>query len=146
MTLYFEDVKVGAQVETPGRTITEADLVAFAGISGEHEALDFSQCESGLRPLVPDLLVMTLTSGLGFRVPAPQPRILAFMTFDWKRLAAVRVGDTVHCRLRVTGKRPFRDGGVVVEKREMINQRGEVVQEAEYKFMVARRPPEVRPA
>ena len=45
------------------------------------------------------------------------------------------------CRVRVATKRAMRDGGVVVERREMINQRGEVVQEAEYKLLVARRPP-----
>lgn len=137
---YFEDVSVGDVVETPGRTITEADVVRHAAIWGDHEALDQTRGEPGLPAVVPDDLVVVLTSGLGFRVPVPQPQILAFMVFDWRFLRPVRIGDTVYCRIRVGAKRALREGGVVVEKREIVNQRGEVVQEGEYKLMVARRP------
>jgi acyl dehydratase len=73
-------------------------------------------------------------------VPVSQPLVLAFMVFDWRFLAPVRVGDTVHCRMQVSAKRALREGGVLVEKREIVNQRGEVVQEGEYKLLVARRP------
>jgi acyl dehydratase len=62
------------------------------------------------------------------------------MVFEFESRATVRVGDTLHCRVRVVAKRALREGGVLVEKREIVNQRGEVVQEAEYKLMVARRP------
>jgi acyl dehydratase len=142
MPCYFEDLEIGHGFETPGRTITEADLLGFAAISGDQEPLDFSAGEPGLPPVVPDLLVMALTSGLGFRAPAETPQILAFMVFDLRPLLPVRVGDTIHCRIRVAGMRPMKDGGVVVERREMVNQRGDVVQESEYKLLVARRPRE----
>ena len=137
---YFEDVEVGAAVPTPGRTVTEADLVRFAALSGDHEALDRTRGEPGLPPVVPDTLVVMLTSGLGFRITGPQPQVLAFMVLEWRFLAPVRIGDTVHCRIRVTAKRALKEGGVLVEKREIVNQRGEVVQEGEYKLLVARRP------
>jgi len=137
---YFEDVEVGETVETPGRTVTEADVVAFARISGDHEGLDFTAVPPGLPPAVPDLLIIALTSGLGFRVPVSQPQVLAFLVLDWRFLLPVRVGDTVRCRIRLVAKRGLREGGVLVEKREIVNQRGEVVQEGEYKLMVARRP------
>jgi acyl dehydratase len=140
MPRYFEDLQVGDGFETPGRTITEADLVGYGMISGDQDALDFSAGEPGLPPAVPDLLVMAVTSGLGFRAPAEMPQILAFMVFDLHPVLPVRVGDTIHCRIRVAQKRPMKDGGVVVERREMVNQRGEVVQESEYKLLVARRP------
>jgi acyl dehydratase len=137
---YFEDIEVGEVLRTPGRTVTEADIVRFAGITGEHDALDRTGSQSGQPPAVPDMLVVTLTSGLGFRVPVAQPLVLAFMVFDWRFLAPVLVGDTVHCRMQVSAKRALREGGVLVEKREVVNQRGEVVQEGEYKLLVARRP------
>jgi acyl dehydratase len=143
---YFEDIAVGETFRTPGRTVTEADVVCFAGISGDHEALDFSRRPPGRTPTVPDPLVITITSGLGFRVSMPQPQVLAFMVLDWRFLAPVRVGDTVHCRMEVTAKRAMREGGVVVEKRVIVNQDGEVVQEGEYKLLVARRPREGRGA
>jgi acyl dehydratase len=140
MARYFEDVEVGEQFETPGRTITEADLVRYAAISGDQEGLDFAGCPGGEPPPVPDTLVLVVTSGLGFRIPVEQPPILAFMVFDLRPLLPVRVGDTIRCRVRVSAKRPMKDGGVIVEQRQMVNQRGDVVQESEYKLLVARRP------
>jgi acyl dehydratase len=137
---YFEDMEVGEEFRTPARTFTEADLVTFSAISGDHDRLDQTRCEPGLASVVPELLVLVVTAGLGFRIPAPQPQVLAFMVFDWRSVAPVRIGDTIHCRIRITAKRAMKDGGVLVEKREMVNQRGEIVQEAEYKLMVARRP------
>jgi acyl dehydratase len=142
MPRYFEDLKVGDGCETPGRTITAADVLGFAAISGDQESLDFTTGESGLPPRVPDLLVMAITSGLGFRAPAELPQVLAFMVMDLHPVRPVRVGDTIHCRIRVAAMRPMKDAGVVVEKREMLNQHGDVVQQAEYKIMVARRPRE----
>ena len=140
MVRYFEEVEVGEEFATPGRTITEADLLAFAAISGDHAALDQTRGEPGLPPIIPELLVVTLTSGLGFRVPRPPPQILAFMVLDWRYLEPVRVGDTIHSRVRITAKRAMKEGGILVERRETVNQRGQVVQECEYKLMVARRP------
>jgi acyl dehydratase len=137
---YFEDIEVGEVLRTPGRTVTEADVVRFAAISGDHDLVDRSGGPSGQARAVPDMLVMTLTSGLSFRVPVSQPLVLAFMVFDWRFVAPVLVGDTVHCRMQVSAKRALREGGVLVEKREVLNQRGEVVQEGEYKLLVARRP------
>jgi acyl dehydratase len=142
MPVYFEDLKVGDGFDTPGRTITEADVVSYAALSGDHEPLDFMAEAAGLPPVVPDLMVMAITSGLGFRAPAETPQILAFMVFDLHMHLPVRVGDTIRCRIRVAGMRPMKDGGVVVERRQMVNQRGDVVQEAEYKLLVARRPRE----
>lgn len=137
---YFEDVEVGAPVQTPARTVTEADVVRFAAISGDHEALDLSCGDAGVAPVAPDGLVMVLSAGLGFRVPVSQPQVLAFMVMDWRFVKPVRVGDTVHCRVQIAAKRKLKEGGVLVEKREIVNQRGEVVQEGEYKLLVARRP------
>ena len=142
MPRYFEDLEVGDGFETPGRTVTQADIVSYAAISGDYEALDFGAGEADGRPVVPDLLIMVMSSGLGFRAPAETPQVLAFMVFDLHIRLPVHVGDTIRCRVRVAGKRPMKDAGVVVEQRQMVNQRGDVVQESEYKLLVARRPRE----
>jgi acyl dehydratase len=143
MPRYFEDLQVGDGFETPGRTITEADVVSYAAISGDQEVLDFSTGERGAPAIVPELLIMVLSSGLGFRAPAETPQVLAFMVLDLHVHLPVHVGDTIRCRVRVAGKRPMKEGGVIVERREMLNQRGDVVQDAEYKLLVARRPREM---
>ena len=137
---YFEDIPVGEVVRTPGRTVTEADLIRFASISGDPAGLDWSGVPPGEAAAVPDTMIMAFTSGLGFRVSTPQPLVLAFLVFDWRFLARVRMGDTVYCQSQVITKRALKEGGVLVEKREILNQRGEVVQEGEYKLLVARRP------
>jgi acyl dehydratase len=137
---YFEEIEIGEAVCTPARTVTEADVVSYARISGDHQSLERSRGPDGSPPAVPDELIIALTSGLGYRVGVPQPQVLAFMVLDWRFLVPVRVGDTVHCRLHVTAKRGMREGGILVEKREILNQRDEVVQEGEYKLLVARRP------
>jgi acyl dehydratase len=140
MPRYFEDLEVGDGFESPARTITEADLVSYGSISGDQDLLDYTAGEKDHAPRVPDLLIMVISSGLGFRAPAETPQVLAFMVFDLHIKMPVRVGDTIRCRVRVAGKRSMRDGGVIVEKRQMVNQHGDVVQEAEYKLLVARRP------
>lgn len=137
---YFEEVRVGEEHLTPSRTVTEADLTTFAALSGDHALLDFTTGTAGRvdRPAVPELLVLALSSGLGFRVPAQVP-ILAFMGMEWQFLAPVRVGDTIHSRMRIANKRELKAGGIIVEKRAIVNQQGEVVQEGKFTLLVAKR-------
>ena len=64
---------------------------------------------------------MVVSSGLGFRAPAETPQVLAFMVFDLQIRQPVRVGDTIRCRVRVAGKRPMKEGGVIVERRMIVD-------------------------
>lgn len=128
---YFEDVQVGVPLETPGMTITEAHVALFGGVSEDH----------GPAPgLVPDLLPLCLSSGLGWRVPQAPLVVLAFMGFEWRFIGPVRIGDTIRSRSHTAAKRAMRDGGVVFEEREILNQRGEVVQAGKLTLLVAKRP------
>jgi len=128
---YFEDVQVGLELETPGLTLTETHVGLFAGLSGAHTS------EAGA---VPDLLPLCLSSGLGWRLGVPPLAVLAFMGFEWRTHVPARVGDTIHCRCRTAAKRSMREGGVVVEERDIVNQRGEVVQSCKLTVLVAHRP------
>jgi 3-hydroxybutyryl-CoA dehydratase len=129
--LYFEDVEVGVPLETPALTLTEAHVAMFAGVTGERR--------DGRAPAVPDLLPLCISSGLTWRVPAPPLAVMAFMGFEWRFLRPARVGDTIRSRSRTLAKRSMRDGGVVVEEREILNQRGELVQSGKITLLVARR-------
>jgi acyl dehydratase len=130
--LYFEDVEVGAEAISPGITLTAAHAALFATVAD--------------RPADPerihDLLPVALSSGLGWRVPGPPMVVLAFMGFDWKFLRPVRVGDTIRVAIRIAAKRQMRDGGVLIEERQLLNQRGEVVQSGRNTLLIARRPGE----
>ena len=141
---YFEDVVVGEPVETPALTLTEAHMVRYAGLAGEWEPrstdeVASSRSESGGR-VIPDLLPLCISSGLGWRVPKSPLAVLAFMGFEWKFSLPLRIGDTMRSRSRTAAKRSMKDGGVVVEEREILNQRGEVVQSGRLTLLVAKRP------
>jgi hypothetical protein len=128
---YFEDVVLHGVLETPALTLTEAHVGLYTGLSQDLPV------ETGL---VPELLALCLTTGLGWRVSQPPLAVLAFMGFEWEVLQPVRVGDTIHSRSRTALKRSMREGGVIVEEREVINQRGEVVNQGRFTFLVAKRP------
>jgi 3-hydroxybutyryl-CoA dehydratase len=128
---YFEDVVLHGVLETPALTLTETHVGLYTGLSQDLPV------ETGL---VPELLALCLTTGLGWRVPQPPLAVLAFMGFEWEVLQPVRVGDTIHSRSRTALKRSMREGGVIVEEREVINQHGEVVNQGRFTFLVAKRP------
>ncbi|MEK7362710.1 MAG: MaoC/PaaZ C-terminal domain-containing protein [candidate division NC10 bacterium] len=141
---YFEDVVVGEPLETPGRTLTEADVVRYVGLTGDWEPRTTDEVAAGRTEtggrVIPDLLPLCMSSGLGWRVPKPPLAVLAFMGFEWKFSLPLRIGDTIRSRSRSVAKRSVKDGGVVVEEREILNQRGEVVQSGRLTVLVAKRP------
>ena len=94
----------------------------------------------GLRDAVPDLIPLCLSSGLGWRVPQAPLVVLAFMGFEWRFLKPTRVGDTIHCVSTTVAKRSMKEGGVVIEERRILNQRGDLVQSGRLTLLVARRP------
>jgi len=133
--LYFEDVGIGVVLETPGITLTETHVALFGGLLGDRPADPRA---------VPELLPLCLSSGLGWRAPQPPLVVLAFMGFEWKFLRPARVGDTIRCVSRSLAKRLMKEGGVVIEERNILSQRDEVVQGGKLTLLVARRPAEDR--
>ena len=130
---YFEDVELGEPLETPALTVTAAHVALFEGLTGGAPATD--------PDMVPDLLALCLSSGLGWRVPRPPLVVLAFMGFEWKFHLPIRVGDTIRSRSRTAAKRSMTEGGVVFEEREIVNHRDEVVQSGRLTLLVAKRKP-----
>lgn len=129
--LYFEDVGVGEIHETPAMTVTEAHASLYRGLSGD----------TAVAPgAAPELLALCLAIGLGWRISRPPLVVLAFMSVDWEIARPLMVGDTIHGRSRAVTKRAMRDGGVLVEEHEIVDQRGEVLQHGRFSFLVAKRP------
>jgi acyl dehydratase len=132
--LYFEDVAIDQEWQSPGRTITQADIVNFAGLSGDFNAIhidqEFAKGTPFRKPIAHGLLVWSIGSGLGMY--SPPMRTLALMTIrDWQFKWPVFIGDTVHMRSRVLAKEPRSRGrrGVITWGRKIVNQDGKVVQE-----------------
>ena len=128
---FFEDVELRGIRETPAITVTEAHVALYGGVTGD------APPEPGV---VPSLLLLCLTTGLGWRIPQPPLAVLAFMGVEWHVDAPLAVGDTIHSRSLTAVKRAMREGGVIIEERQVINQRGETVQHGKFTFLVAKRP------
>lgn len=132
--LYFDDVEVGQEWESQGRTITETDIVNFAGLSGDYNPIhvdhEFTRRTPYRRPIAHGLLGMAICSGLGINYPPM--RIQAFMGIrDWQFKEPIFIGDTVRVRSKVLEKEPRSRGrrGIIAWQRQLINQEGRVVQE-----------------
>jgi 3-hydroxybutyryl-CoA dehydratase len=144
--LFFDDVAVGQEWESQGRTVTEADVVNFAGLSGDfnpiHVDHEFARTTPFRRPIAHGMLVMAIGSGLG--TLSPPMRTLAFLGLkEWRFAGAVFPGDTIRVRTKVVGKELRGRGkrGEVVWHRSIINQEGKVVQDGTSVTLVACRPP-----
>ena len=143
--VYFEDIQVGEEYASPGRTVTEADVVIFAGLSGDYNVLhtdaEFMKASLFGERIAHGLLGLSIQQGLLDRVVTAQV-IGPLAAVKWKFKGPIKIGDTIHVEARVVAKR---DGdqpgwGVVTVARRVVNQRGEVVQEGETDQLVGRRP------
>jgi acyl dehydratase len=142
--VFFEDLSVGQEFTSPGRTVTEADIVIFAGLSGDFNVLhtDAEHMKSSLfgERIAHGLLGLSIQQGLASRgEPAAAHGVLSAL--KWKFKDPIKIGDTVHVLSRIAGKRDGPDAarGLVTVERRLVNQRGEVVQEGETEHVMERR-------
>jgi acyl dehydratase len=141
---YFDDVEMGEAYESPGRTVTESDIVLFAGLSGDYNVLhtdaEFMKTSIFGERIAHGLLGLAIQAGLLTRAMRPYATI-AFTGLRWKFKGPIMIGDTIHVRATVTAKKESAkpDRGMITLSRQVLNQRGEVVQEGETDLMVARR-------
>jgi len=132
--LFFDDVEIGQQWLSPGRTITQADIVNFAGLSGDFNPIhidhEFAKTTPFRQPIAHGLLVFSIGSGLGLY--SPPMRTLAFLGLkEWYFKQPVFIGDTIRVRTTVLGKEARSRGrrGQITWHKQLINQDGRVVQE-----------------
>jgi len=148
--LYVEDLPLEKTFVTSGRTITEADVVAFAGLSGDFNSLHVDETFAASTPfgerIAHGLLVLSIASGLSTRLPvlhALQPSLLGMTEVTCHWLAPVRIGDTLRVELTFTAAQRTRSGtrGRVTERRVVLNQDDVTVLDSRWTLLVATRPP-----
>ncbi len=149
---YFEEFEPGQEIVTQGRTITEADIVHFAGLSGDYNPVHTDEEYAKKTPfgqrIAHGLLVMSIISGLAMQTGVLDETVIAFREIrEWKFAKPVFIGDTVHAVLRIEGTKPLpRLGGGAVEIRILVkNQRDETVMRGVWTVLVASRPKEDAP-
>ncbi len=139
--LAFGDLVEGDEWESPGRTVTEADVVNFAGLSGDFNPIhvDHHAAADGPfgKPVAHGLLGLAIASGLGTH--APRVDTLAFLAIlEWKFLEPIAFGDTIRVVTRVEALEARARGrrGIVTWRRTVLNQHGKIVQEGRTQTLV----------
>ncbi len=139
---YFEEFQEGQSMQSPGRTLTETDIVLFAGLSGDYNPLhtdaEFARGSRFGGRIAHGLLGLAFASGLAGRLNLFEGTVLAFMGLEWRFRAPVVAGDTLHVVAKVAGRRELRrlGGGVVSFDVRLVNQRGETVQKGRWDILV----------
>jgi acyl dehydratase len=142
---WFEDIEVGEEYESPGRTVTETDIVLFAGLSGDYNVLhtdaEFMKSSIFGERIAHGLLGLAIQAGL-FTRATQACATLGFAGLSWKFKGPIKIGDTIRVRARVAAKKEADRGdrGLITVERQVLNQRDEVVQEGETDVLVERRP------
>ncbi|MHB1006430.1 MAG: MaoC family dehydratase [Chloroflexota bacterium] len=147
MKRYWEDIEVGEEYVTPSRTITEADIVMFAALTWDthpmHVDAEYARNTVYGGRIAHGLLGLAYMDGL--KALCPMENELVSMgtirwTVDFK--APIRIGDTITARFNIARKRETRkpDRGIIALQCSLLNQKGEVLQEAEHLRMIKRRP------
>ncbi len=144
--LYFEEFEVGQGITSPGRTITETDVVGFAGLSGDWSSIHTDAVAAAQQPfgqrIAHGLLVLSIANGLAVRLGFLEETVLAFRGLqDWKFSLPVFLGDTIHTRLTIVETKavPRLGGGMVTLEVSVVNQADRVVQSGRWNVLIASR-------
>ena len=145
--LYFEEFEIGQYFYSSGRTITENDIVSFAGLSGDynqiHTDAQFAEGTPYGQRIAHGLLVTSVASGLIAQSGLIEGTVLAFREIsNWKFAKPTYIGDTVHVEVEVKGTKALRRlGGGAVEIAVFVkNQNDEVVMKGLWIVLIISRP------
>jgi 3-hydroxybutyryl-CoA dehydratase len=145
--LYFEEFEIGQEIITAGRTITEGDVVTFAGLSGDfnqiHVDAEYSKRSQFQQRVAHGLLVLSIASGLAVQTGVMEGTVVAFREItEWKFSKPVFLGDTIHVVLGVIDKKAFpriQSGAIVIDVK-VLNQNDEIVMRGIWNNLMALRP------
>ena len=140
---YFEDFQVGQKITTVGRTISEADIMNFAGLSGDtnqiHTDADYSKGTQFGQRVAHGILGLSITSGLAWRTGVLEGTVIAFREIkEWTFIKPIFIGDTIHAVLKVTETKamPRLEAGLVTIQFDVLNQAGDSVMKGAWTVLV----------
>jgi acyl dehydratase len=145
MGLLFEEFEEGKEYVTRARTVTEADVVAFAGLSGDfnplHTDAELMRTSQFGERIAHGMLVSSISTGLSGQMGWFEGTTIALLEVTFRFKGPVRFGDTVHLVINVKEKKETSkpDRGILVMKTDVLNQRGETVIEGQWTTMMRRR-------
>jgi acyl dehydratase len=140
---YFEDFEIGDTFTTPSRTVGLAEIATFAGLSGDYNPIHtdavFSESSQFGQRIAHGVLGMSILTGLITRLGVFEASTIALLGIEeWRFRGPVFDGDTVHAEVFIEDKTLTSDGrrGVLRRRYQLVNQRGEVVQEGVMPLLV----------
>jgi len=147
---YIDDYVVGEKFISPARTITETDIVLFAGLTGDwhplHTDMEYAARTPFKERIAHGMLTLSIGMVLPFRLGPYSsflPRsFIAFYGMESVRFTgATKIRDTIHCEVEVTDitdKGPER--GVLTTQNRIVNQRGELLVTYVIKVLCGKKP------
>jgi acyl dehydratase len=145
--MYFEEFEVGFKLVSPARTMTESDIVSFAGLSGDfnqiHVDAEYSKNSPFGQRVAHGLLGLSIASGLVVQTGMMEGTILAFREInEWKFIKPVFIGDTLHVEVEVVDTKALRriGGGAITILLDVKNQHGDTVMKGTWAALIASRP------
>jgi len=144
VSLYYEDLEPGQVFSSPGRTITETDLMQFAMLSGDwhpvHTNAEYASKTAFGQRIVHGPFGIAMALGLFGRLGRFEESAIALLDIqEWKFLQPMLIGDTIHLEMHIESKRLTRDGnrGIVDRRMRLIRQDGALIQEGHAGLMIA---------
>jgi acyl dehydratase len=142
--LFFEEFEIGAKYSSQGRTISESDVMTFAGLSGDfnplHTDAEFAQTTIFGERIAHGMLTVAISTGMSNWTGIFAGTTIALMEQNIKYTGAVKFGDTVHLEMEVTETKETSkpDRGIVKVTARMLNQKNEVVVDMLWTLMMKR--------
>ncbi|HUF45583.1 MAG TPA: MaoC/PaaZ C-terminal domain-containing protein [Aestuariivirgaceae bacterium] len=142
---YYDDLEIGESWVSPGRTITEADVVAFAGLTGDYNPIhtdeEFAKTTVFGGRILHGPAGFAIATGLESRLGIKDGTAIAFLGMTWDLRRPIRIGDTIRVHQSVAAKRTTKKPGqgLVTFDVAVVNQNGEVTQEGQWKILMLRR-------
>ena len=147
MDIILKNLKSDRLFISSSRTITESDIVSFAGLSGDynqiHTDVEFSKTTPFGQRVAHGLLVTSIASGLIAQSGLLEGTVIAFREINnWKFTRPTFIGDTVHVVTEVIGTKALRrlGGGAVVILVDVKNQNDETVMKGKWTALMASKP------
>lgn len=145
--MYFEDFQVGQRLVSSGRTITESDVVSFAGLTGDfnqiHTDAEYARSGPFGQRVAHGMLGLSIGLGLAVQTGIMDRTVMAFREIgEWKFSLPIVFGDTVFVEMNIleTKALPRLGGGSIVIGVELKNQKGEAVQRGKWTALFLSRP------
>jgi acyl dehydratase len=145
--MWFEEFEAGQQIISAGRTVTEGDILSFAGLSGDytqiHTDKEFAGKTSFGQRVAHGLLGLSIASGLAMRTGVLEGTVIAFREItNWKFTSPIFIGDTIHAELNIIETKPIPRivGGSLTIEIAVKNQRDEVTMKGLWIVLVSSKP------